>query len=138
MAIKWHTVCTKLTKEELEIIDQACIKYKTNRNEMIRVFLQIGLKFEEYSQAITDPNSALAKTMSPIVKTVFNKKAIKQLEKGIEKKESKIPRQIKQNAINSIQATNSKYKIFEKHNPVGAPKQRPGKRGRPVDKGYER
>jgi hypothetical protein len=134
MSTKWYTVCTKFTEDELRIIDQACVKYKTNRSQIIREFLKLGLKIDEYSEIITNPNSPMTKTVSPIIKTIFNKKIMKKIEKEIEKKESKIPTDVKQKAINAIHNTNAKFRVFEKHNPVGAPSQKPGKRGRPSKK----
>ncbi len=134
MATKWHTVSTKFTEDELQIIDQACIKYKTNRSHIIRVFLSLGLKMEEFSQIINDPKSPTAKIVLPIIKTIFNKNTMKKMENDIEKKDSKINPKIKQSVLNQVQNTNSKFKVFEKHNPVGAPSQKHGKSGRPSKK----
>ena len=134
MATKWHTVSTKFTDEELQIIDHACIKYKTNRSHIIRILVSVGLKIEEFSQIINDPKSPTAKTLIPIIKTMFNKKTLTDLEKEIDKKQSKINPAIKQSAINQVQNTNTKFKVFEKHNPVGAPSQKHGKSGRPSKK----
>lgn len=135
MSTKWHTVSTKFTEEELQIIDQACIKYKTNRSHMIRIFVKVGLKFEEFSEIIDNPNSSIAKTILPIVKTMFNKKSIRKLVEEIEKKESKLKPEIKHESINKVQKINQKFGVFEKHNPVGSPSKKPGKRGRPRDVG---
>lgn len=134
MSTNWNTICTKFTDDELRIIDQACIKYKTNRSKLIQRLVTLGLKIEEFSEIINAPNSALAKSMSPIVKTMFNKKAIQKLEKETERKLSKIKPKIKQKAIDDVKNLNHKFQTFEKHNPVGAPSQKHGKRGKPSRK----
>lgn len=89
---------------------------------MIRTFVRIVLKLEELSEIINAPNSALVKSMSPIVTTTFNKKTIQKIEKETE---------IKQKAMDDVKNLNHKFQTFEKHNSVGAPSQKHGKRGKP-------
>lgn len=135
METNWHTVSVKLTDEELRIIEEYQNRHNVSRSKLIRIMMLGSLRALKMLDIIADPNSALAKTAMPIVKSIFNKKILKQIEKESKKKFDKIKPETKAQAIKDYNKVKDDISKFTKHNPVGAPSQKHRKRGRPKDVG---
>lgn len=130
MGTKWHTVSVKISDEELRIIEDYQKKHNASRSKVIRS-LMIGTLYLLKMSEIMKPDSELAKTSKPVATSFFNKKNVKQIEKQLKIKLDRIKPETKAKAIQDLNKVNDDMNKFTNHNPVGAPTQKPRKRGKP-------
>ena len=135
MSAEWPKLCASFTEDEMKIIQRVQKLLNLNKNQMARRCMVAGIGLILTQRLIQSQKTGLPKVAKLIVKEVFNKRTIRQIDERINKKMAKIDPKIKKEAEEEVQLLHDIMQVFYRHNPVGAPSQKYGKRGKPKDIG---
>lgn len=134
MPTEWPKITASFTTEEMEIIEKVRSLLKTNKNKFVRACLITGIVYVLLNRIIQSKKTGLPKVTKPIVLKLFPEEKIEKLKIELESEMQNISRKERDKAIEEIKLLNEIQKIFQTHNPVGAPSQKCGKVGRPSKK----
>jgi len=138
MSVEWSRICASFTKEEILVIQKVQNHLNLNKNQFARRCMKTGVVTVLLDRLLRSKKTGLPQVARPIVSEIFPRKRIEQINKKLEKVMKKIPHDVRKAAEEEAKLLNEVIQVFSKHNPVGAPSQKPRKRSRPKDTGYER
>ena len=127
----WTTLCAKFSEDEVKIIKILAKKFNVSKSKIIRYSVATQANAILFQALLQDEKSPLFKAYAPIVKKIFSKKRMKEIENEIEKL-GKRPKIIKQ-AEEDAEIIYRTVKIFKEHKKRGKPKKPKKRRGRPKD-----
>lgn len=138
MSAEHPKVSASFTNQELQVIKRVQNLLKLNTNQFTRRCMIAGINAILCEKIVQSTDAALPQMVTPIIKELFNEKKLKKIETRLEKEMKKTPITIRKKAEEEIKLLNDMMQVFYTHNPVGAPSQKPGKRGRPKDIGLDK